>query len=162
MYEEVSFLLGVRVLWNVKKTSERMGCTMSAASRLLYLRIALIVIGLTFIFGIYPLSIVWPSGWTWGQGHSHYLMMIIGIYATLGVFLLMAARDPDAHKSIIWFTVWSSVVHGAIMALQALGDPAERGHLLADVPALFLIAIVLGVLMQMGSSDRVTAAAASG
>jgi hypothetical protein len=135
---------------------------MSAASRLLYLRIALIVIGLTFIFGIYPLSIVWPSGWTWGQGHSHYLMMIIGIYATLGVFLLMAARDPDANKSIIWFTAWSSVVHGAIMALQAFGDPAERGHLLADVPALFLIAIVLGVLMQRGSSDRVMVAAAGG
>jgi hypothetical protein len=135
---------------------------MSAASRLLYLRIALIVIGFTFVFGIYPLSIVWPSGWTWGQGHSHYLMMIIGIYATLGVFLLMAARDPDGHKSIIWFAVWSSVVHGAIMALQAFGDPAERGHLLADVPALFLIAIVLGILMQMGSSDRVTAAAAGG
>jgi hypothetical protein len=132
---------------------------MSPASRLLYLRIALIVIGLTFIFGIYPLSIVWPSGWTWGQGHSHYLMMIIGIYATLGVFLLMASRDPDAHKSIIWFTVWSSVVHGAIMALQAISDPAERGHLLADVPALFLIAIVLWVLMQMGSFNRVAPAA---
>jgi len=135
---------------------------MSAANRLLYLRIALIVIGLTFIFGIYPLGIVWPSGWTWGEGHSHYLMMIIGVYATLGVFLLMASRDPDAHKSIIWFTVWSSVVHGAIMALQAFGDPAERGHLLGDVPALFLIAIVLGGLMQMGSSDRVTAVAAGG
>ncbi len=135
---------------------------MSAASRLLYLRIALIVIGLTLIFGIYPLSIVWPSGWTWGQGHSHYLMMIIGVYATLGVFLLMAARDPDAHKSIIWFTVWSSVVHGAIMAMQAFGDPAERGHLLADVPALFLIAIVLGGLMQMGSSDRRATATAGG
>jgi hypothetical protein len=139
-----------------------MGCTMLAASRLLYLRIALIVIGLTFIFGIYSLSIVWPSGWAWGQGHSHYLMMIIGIYATLGVFLLLASRDPDAHKSLIWFTVWSSVVHGAIMALQAISDPAERGHLLADVPALLLIAIVLGVLMQMGSSDRVTADAAGG
>jgi hypothetical protein len=135
---------------------------MSAASRLLYLRIALIVIGLTFIFGIYPLSIVWPSGWTWGQGHSHYLMMIIGIYATLGVFLLMASRDPDAYETIIWFTVWSSVVHGAIMALQAFGDPAERGHLLGDVPALFLIAIVLGVLTQIRSSDRVTAAAVGG
>jgi hypothetical protein len=135
---------------------------MSAASRLLYLRIALIVIGLTFIFGVYPLSIVWPSGWTWGQGHSHYLMMITGIYATLGVFLLMASRDPDAHKSIIWFTIWSSLVHGVIMASQAFGDPMERGHLLGDVPALFLIAIVLGVLMQMGSSDRVTAAAAGG
>jgi hypothetical protein len=135
---------------------------MSAASRLLYLRIALIVIGLTFIFGIYPLSIVWPSGWAWGQGHSHYLMMIIGIYATLGVFLLMAARDPDAHKSIIWFTVWSSVVHGAIMASQAISDPAERGHLLADVPALFLIAIVLGVLMQMGSPNGAATNAAGG
>jgi hypothetical protein len=135
---------------------------MSAASRLLYLRIALIVIGLTFIFGIYPVSIVWPSGWTWGQGDSHYLMMIIGIYATLGVFLLMASRDPDAHKSIIWFTVWSSVVHGAIMASQAISDPAERGHLLGDVPALFLVAIVLGGLMQIGSSDRVTAGAAAG
>ena len=74
----------------------------------------------------------------------------------------MASRDPGAHKDIIWFTVWSSVVHGVIMALQAFGDPAERGHLLGDVPALFLIAIVLGVLMQMGSSDRVTAVAARG
>jgi len=89
-------------------------------------------------FHIWHLSIEHrrPSGWTWGQGHSHYLMMIIGIYATLGVFLLMASRDPDAHKSIIWFTVWSSVVHGAIMALQAISDPTKRGHLLADVPAL--------------------------
>src|SRR5262249_26126214 len=128
------------------------GCTMSAVGRLLYLRIALIVIGLTFIFGIYPLGIVWPSGWTWGHGHSHYLMMILGLYATLGVFLLIASRDPDAHRSLIWFTVWSSVVHGAIMAVQAFGDASERGHLLGDVPALFLIAIVLAALMQMGSA----------
>ena len=128
---------------------------MLAANRLLYLRVALIVIGIAFIFGFYPLSIVWPSGWTWGQSHSHYLMMIMGIYATLGVFLLMASRDPYAHKSIIWFTVWSSVVHGAIMAWQVVEDSAERGHLLGDVPALFLIAVVLGVLMQMGSGDRV-------
>ena len=135
---------------------------MSAANRLLYLRVALIVIGLAFIFSFYPLSIVWPSGWTWGQSHSHYLMMIMGIYATLGVFLLMASRDPEAHKSIIWFTVWSSVVHGAIMALQALDDSAERGHLLGDVPALFLIAVVLGVLMQMGSGDRVASTTATG
>ena len=88
---------------------------MSDANRLLFLRIALIAIGLTFIFGIYTLGVLWPSGWTWGQGHSHYLMMIIGVYATLGVFLLIAARNPYAHKSLIWFTVWSSVVHAAIM-----------------------------------------------
>ena len=62
---------------------------MTDENRLLYLRIALIAIGLTFIFGIYVLGIVWPSGWTWGHGHSHYLLMIIGVYATLGVFLLL-------------------------------------------------------------------------
>src|SRR5712675_1601505 len=76
------------------------GLIMSDANRLFYLRIALIVFGLTFIFGIYPLSIVWPSGWTWGQGHWHYLMMIIGVYATLGVFLLIASQDPDATEAL--------------------------------------------------------------
>jgi hypothetical protein len=59
------------------------------------LRVALVVIGLTFIFGIYPQTVLWPSGWSWGHGSSHYLMMIIGIYATLGVFLLIAARNPS-------------------------------------------------------------------
>jgi hypothetical protein len=131
---------------------------MSDATRLVLLRIALIVIGLTFIFGIYTLGIVWPSGWTWGHGHSHYLLMIIGVYATLGVFLLIASRDPYAHKSIIWFTVWSSVVHGAIMAVQAFNDGAESGHLIADVPALFLVAIVLAVLMPRTAQPSARAA----
>jgi hypothetical protein len=121
---------------------------MSDASRMLCLRIALVVFGLTFIFGVYLMGIVWPSGWVWGQGHpQHYLMMIIGVYATLGVFLLIAARNPEAHRSLIWFAVWSSVVHAAIMALQSLGDPMERGHLLGDVPALLLVAVILGALM---------------
>ncbi|MGA8228781.1 MAG: DUF6632 domain-containing protein, partial [Xanthobacteraceae bacterium] len=102
---------------------------------------------LMFIFGIYTLGVVWPSGWAWGQGHSHYLMMIIAVYATLGVFLLIASRNPYAHQSLIWFTVWSSVAHGAIMGVQAVTDPAERGHLVGDVPALILVAIVLAVLM---------------
>lgn len=111
------------------------------------LRVALIAVGLVFIFGIYPLGIVWPSGWTWGHGHSHYLMMIIGVYATLGVFLLLASRDPQGYSSLIWFTVWSSVVHAVIMAVQSFTDPMERGHLVADVPALLIVALVLGVLM---------------
>jgi hypothetical protein len=115
------------------------------ANRLL--RIALIAVGLIFTFGIYPLSIVWPSGWTWGHGHSHYLIMIVGVYATLGIFLLLASRDPQAHSSLIWFTVWSSVVHGAIMAGQSFTDPMERSHLIADVPALFIVAVVLSLLM---------------
>jgi hypothetical protein len=74
-------------------------------------------------------------------------MMIIGVYATLGVFLLVASQDPYAHRSLIWFTVWSSVVHAVIMGVQGFTDPAERGHLIGDVPALFLVAIILAVLM---------------
>jgi len=129
---------------------------MSDTNRLLFLRIALVAIGLTFIFGIYTLGILWPSGWVWGQGHSHYLMMIIGVYATLGVFLLIASRNPSAHKSLIWFTVWSSVVHGGIMGVQGVTDAAERGHLLGDVPALILVAI-FAVLMPRTATVAVQA-----
>ena len=114
--------------------------------RLSVLRIVLLVVGLIFLLGIYPLSRIWPSGWSWGAGHSHYLMMILGVYATLGVFLIIASRDPLAHRSLIWFTVWSSVVHAVIMAVQALGDPMERGHLVGDVPALLVVAVALAVL----------------
>src|SRR5262245_48159501 len=117
---------------------------MTDTDRLKYLKIALIVFGLTFIFGIYLLSIVWPSGWSWGQPES--LQMILGIYATLGVFLLLASRDPLAHKSLIWFTVWSSVVHAAIMGWQSLAMSQHRGHLWGDVLALFAVALVLGLL----------------
>jgi FtsH-binding integral membrane protein len=119
---------------------------MSDTTRLRYLRVMLVVVGLIFTFGIYPLGVVWPSGWAWGHGHSHYLMMILGVYATLGVFLLIASRNPAAYTSLIWFTVWSSVVHAVIMAIQAVTDGAERGHLVGDVPALLVVAIVLAAL----------------
>jgi uncharacterized membrane protein len=110
-----------------------------------YLRIALIVVGIAFLL-VYPLMKIWSSGWSWQPGQYEYEQMIVGIYATLGVFLLWASRKPEAHLSLIWFTVWSSVVHGLIMAVYAVIDSAERGHLLGDVPALILVAIVLGFL----------------
>jgi len=119
---------------------------MTDAARLRYLRGALILIGLIFPLGIYPLGIVWPSGWAWGVGHSHYHLMIVGVYATLGLFLLMAAKNPAANTSLIWFTVWSSVVHAVIMAGQSLSDASEGGHLIGDVPALLVVAIALAAL----------------
>jgi hypothetical protein len=122
----------------------------SDTSRVRYLRAVLVVVGLIFIFGIYPLSVVWPSGWAWGHGHSHYLMMILGVYATLGVFLVVASKNPAAHTSLIWFTVWSSVLHAVIMAVQALTDAAERGHLFGDVPALLVVAFALAVVTPRG------------
>jgi hypothetical protein len=58
---------------------------MTEADRIKYLRVALFVVGLIFIFGIWPLTIVWPSGWAWhAEGRSEYLEMIFGVYATLG------------------------------------------------------------------------------
>ncbi len=117
-----------------------------SSARLRALRYALILVGLISIFGVLPLTRIWPSGWRWDPDNDLYLQMIVGIYATLGVFLLVAARNPERHLSLIWFTVWSSVVHGGIMAVQAFVYPMHRGHLLGDVPALFVIALVLGIL----------------
>lgn len=119
---------------------------MSDPSRLKWLRIALVVLGVLCL-ALYPLMQVWPSGWAWHEGYSDYPMMIVGIYATLGVFLIRAARDPLANLSLIWFTVWSSVVHAGIMVVQALSHAEYRAHLWGDVPALFIAAIVLAVLM---------------
>jgi hypothetical protein len=114
------------------------------------LQLALALFGAIF-FLVYPLAVVWPSGWAWLPGapyHSDYFMMIVGIYATLGVFLLNAARRPEANLSLIWFTVWSSVVHAVIMAVQSFRGEHNMGHLWGDVPALLLVAIVLAVLVS--------------
>jgi hypothetical protein len=109
--------------------------------------VALILVGLIFVFGVYPLMMFfWPSGWRWSPNQAQYEQMILGIYATLGVFLLIAARHPLRYLSLIWFTVVSSVVHAGIMTVQALGMPAEHGHLFGDVPALLVVAVLLGVL----------------
>jgi len=112
-----------------------------------FLRIALIGAGLIFLAGVYPLTIFWPAGWAWHHsGQSLYLQMILGVYATLGIFLILAARDPLAHRSLIWFAVWSSVVHAGIMAAQSMVYPEHRGHLYGDVPALLIVAAVLAIL----------------
>ena len=110
-----------------------------------YLQIALVVVGIAFLL-IYPLMNIWPSGWSWQPGQHEYEQMIVGIYGTLGVFLLRASRKPEAHLSLIWFTVWSSFVHALIMTVQAVIDPVEHGHFVGDIPALILVAIVLGFL----------------
>lgn len=125
------------------------------ASKNNLLSLALFMFGAVFCL-VLPLSMVWPSGWSWHEGPpmaSHYFMMIVGVYATLGVFLIRAARNPGAHASLIWFTVWSSVVHAVIMAVQSVNDPMQMGHLYGDVPALLLVAIVLGYLMPKGTES---------
>jgi hypothetical protein len=119
---------------------------MNKTDQIRYLQAVLVIVDIIFIVGIYPLAIVWPSGWAWHAGQSDYFQMILGIYATLGVFLIIASRDPVAHRSLIWFTVWSSVVHGGIMAIQSIVNPLHMGHLWGDVLALFVVAAVLAYL----------------
>jgi len=119
------------------------------------LRIALVVFGAIMVL-LYPIAVVWPSGWAWHHGAPHdsqYFMMIVGVYATLGVFLINAARNPAANVSLIWFAVWSSAVHAAIMAVQSFGH-GHMGHLVGDVPALVLVAVVLAVLMKTSGVER--------
>ena len=126
---------------------------MGQEEKLKYLKAALYVFGVIFIVGIYVMmEWVWPDGWGWTPRQPEYEQMIMGVYATLGVFLIRAAKDPLAHASLIWFTVWSSVVHGGIMMVQALVDETERANLMGDVPALFLVAIVLAYLMPKSST----------
>ena len=115
--------------------------------RMKYLQVALIVFGVICIIGIYMMMRLWPAGWDWMPAQPEYEQMILGIYATLGVFLILAAKAPLQHLSLIWFTIWSSIIHGGIMLIQALVDETERTHLLGDVPALFLMAVILWILI---------------
>jgi len=130
---------------------------MNDSTRELLLKTALVVFGAIF-FLVYPLGLVWPSGWVWHGGEGrYYLQMICGLYAVLGAFLIMAARNPSEHRSLILFTIWSSIVHALIMAVQSFSDAHEMGHLLGDVPALLLVAVVLWVLLPSKQAAVVTA-----
>jgi hypothetical protein len=114
--------------------------------RLRVLKVVLLLTGAAFAIGVPVLTRVWPSAWMWEPRQSEYEQMIVGVYVTLGIFVLLAARNPLQHLSLIWFTAWSSLVHGGIMAVQAAVDPAERPNLIGDVPALLIVGLALAIL----------------
>jgi len=123
--------------------------------RLEYLRVALYLFGGIFIVGVPAMMmVIWPSGWSWSPAQPEYEQMIMGIYITLGVFLVRAAKDPMANSSLIWFTIWSSIVHAGIMLAQAIVDEVEHANMLGDIPALFLVAFVLWYLMPKAQSTH--------
>lgn len=127
---------------------------MNEETRMTYLRLALRVFGIFLVVGVYPLmNWLWPSGWAWEPRQTEYEQMIQGVYATLGVFLFLAARNPLANISLIQFTIWSSIVHAGIMAVQATHDHAERANLFGDVPALFAMAFILWWLLPKSSAS---------
>jgi hypothetical protein len=106
------------------------------------LKVVLVVVGLLFVAAVYPiLMFLW-------QPHpaEAALVMMMSVYATLGVFVLLAARNPSAHRSLIAFTAWSSFAHAAVMVVQSFQMPGERVHLLIGVAALAVIGAALIVL----------------
>ena len=119
---------------------------MHLSRRLFALRVALVVVGVIALVAVYPLMRWWPAGFRWQPPQPEYDQMIVAIYATLGVFLLRAARQPLRHLSLIWFTVWSSVAHAGVMSVQAWSSPEEHTHFVGDIALLLIAALVLGVL----------------
>jgi hypothetical protein len=98
------------------------------------LQIVLVLVGLLFLVGLYPLLTMHPD-----PGEA----MLGAVYITLGFFLVLAAWNPPAHRSLIAFTAWSSLVHGTTMAVQALRNEIPRADLWRAVPLFAVIGIVL-------------------
>jgi len=113
------------------------------------LKVVLVLVGLLFSAGIYPLVMF--------VRQEPALAMMLSLYVTLGIFLLLAARNPSANRSLIAFTAWSSFAHAALMAVQAFRNLIPRGELVG-VAALVIIGLVLIVLAPAKSVERVSAA----
>jgi hypothetical protein len=101
------------------------------------LKVVLVLVGLLFLAVVYPLTMM---------NLPEIMQMMLSVYATLGVFLLLASRNPSANRSLIAFTAWSSFAHAAVMVVQSLHDVSERGHLLGGSLGLVIIGVALIVL----------------
>src|SRR3981081_238472 len=101
------------------------------------LKIVLVLIGLLFSALAYPLMMFIRQ--------EPALAMMLSVYVTLGIFLLLAARNPSGNRSLIAFAAWSSFAHAALMAVQAFRNLILRGELLG-VAALVIIGVALVAL----------------
>lgn len=110
-----------------------------------WLSITLLLTGSAFVLA-YPLMIFLPDSWGWEPHQHEYEQMIQGIYFVLGVFAIIASRQPMRHLSLIWFIAVSNIVHGGIMLVQAMVDPTERANLYGDILALIVSGILIGWL----------------
>jgi hypothetical protein len=103
-------------------------------NRGLVLKIVLALVGVLFLGLVYPLIIF--------MRQEPALSMMLSLYVTLGVFLLLAMRNPSANRSLIAFTAWSSFAHAAVMGTQALRNMISRGELIG-VAVLVVIGAAL-------------------
>ena len=130
------------------------------------LKVVLVLVGLLFSAVIFPMVIMVrivlqprnESALPIAINTANEAMML-SLYATLGVFLLLAARDPSAHRSVIAFAAWSSFAHAAVMAVMSIQVPTARTEWLITAVALGIIGALLIVLAP---GKQTTAGAAAG
>ena len=120
------------------------------------LKVVLVLVGLLFSADIYPLigSLLHPAGSDMGD------TMMLSLYVTLGVFLLIAVRNPSAHRSLIAFAAWSSFAHAVAMSILGLEIASQRVGFLVGSAVLVVIGVALIVLAPAKSVERVSAAVA--
>src|SRR6267142_6618295 len=108
------------------------------------LRILLVLFGLVFVAGLYPLITSIRSGWQANREDAE--PMAISLYVMMGIFLLMAARNPSANRGVIAFAAWLNIAHGAVMAVMAVHLPNERAGLLIAAAVFGVIGAALILL----------------
>jgi len=119
------------------------------------LKIVLILVGLLFAAAILPAvgGVLHPENSDTGD------TMMMGIYAALGIFLLLAVHNPSAHRSLISFAAWSSFAHACVMSLLGLKMPSERNGFLIGSGVLVIIG---GLLIALSSAKRTEPSVAPG
>jgi len=118
------------------------------------LKVVLAVVGLLFSAGVYPLigSLLHPAGSDMGD------TMMLSLYVPLGIFLLIAVRNPSAHRSLIAFAAWSSFAHAVAMSILGPEIPNQRAGFLTGSAVLVVIGVALIALAPAKSVERVSAA----
>jgi hypothetical protein len=120
------------------------------------LKVVLVLVGLLFSAGIYPVVTSVRSGWEANKEDA--LPMMLSLYVTVGIFLLLAARNPSANRSVIAFAAWSSFAHAAVMAVMGVRLTSERGGLLMAAAVFSVIGLALIALVPAKQSGERTSA----
>jgi len=116
------------------------------------LKVVLVVAGLLFTAMVYPLVLFVKQ--------EPALAMMMSLYVTLGVFLIMAARNPSANRSLIAFTAWSSFAHAAVMSLQAFRNFIARGELIGSAVLVVIGVVLIALAPAKHPVDRASAVGA--
>ena len=122
------------------------------------LKVVMVLVGLLFVAAIYPVAMaLWHTSPSDDTGDT----MMMSLYFTLGVFLLVAARQPSAHRSLIAFTAWSSFAHAVVMSLLGLHIPSERvGFLIGSGVLVVIGAALLALAPVKQSVEQISSAGA--